>query len=346
MRWLAILAVVVACSSKPAEAPLPARIDGALARAGAFLALHQDDDGAIRSRRYAALKEGWSLTPLAALALRVIPEQRAAYARAVTFVAALAPDTPGVNYPGYAFAIGALVLGAPENVDAHRARRDALLGALLGLQHADGGWGYDPVASNLPATVVAVGALALAGTPPTDPALARARGFVTRCQNADGGFFFSPDNADGNKAGPADGGGFRSYGSMTADGVRALLRLGAGPDDPAVAAGARWLAEHFDAEQNPGEFVRVDEIRRASSYYYWAWSAAHARGHLAPADRRWAEVLARELLRRQGRDGSWQNPASEMREDEPVIATSFAVAALALCKGVLAGEHPSHAGWR
>jgi hypothetical protein len=346
VRWLAALALV-ACSAKPApDVPLPAAIDGALARAGAFLALQQDDDGAIRSHRYAALKEGWSLTPLAAMALRVIPDQRAAYGRAVDFIARLAPDTPGVSYPLYAYGIGALVLGAPENVDARKPQRDALLGALRGLQRADGGWGYDPQASNLSATVIAVGALALAGTPVTDPALVRARAFVGRCQNEDGGFFFSPDNADGNKAGPADGGGFRSYGSMTADGVRALWRLGAGAGDPAVVGGARWLAMHFDPTQNPGDFVRINEIRRASSYYYWTWSAAHVQTHLAPGDKAWAEALARELLGRQARDGSWQNPASEMREDDPVIATSYAVAALTLCKGVLTGARPSHAGWR
>jgi hypothetical protein len=346
VRWFAALALI-ACSAKPADdVPLPAAIDGAIARAGAFLALQQDDDGAIRSHRYAALKEGWSLTPLAAMALRVIPDQRAAYGRAVDHVAQLTPETPGVSYPIYAYAIGALVLGAPENLAAHAPRRDALLGALRGLQRADGGWGYDPQASNLSATVIAVGALALAGTPPTDPALARARGFVARCQNPDGGFFFSPDNADGNKAGPADGGGFRSYGSMTADGVRALVRLGVGAGDPAVVAGARWLAVHFDPAENPGDFVRINEIRRASSYYYWAWSAAHARTHVAPGDKAWAEALARELLRRQARDGSWQNSASEMREDDPVIATAYAVAALALCKGVVTGEHPSHASWK
>ena len=134
---------------------------------------------------------------------------------------------------------------------------------------------------------------------------------------------------------------FRSYGSMTADGVRALLRLGAPPDDPRVVRAAAWLDAHFDPAQNPGDFPPVAEVRRASAYYYWTWTAAHAMRALGRRD--WASPLAAELLRRQLPDGSWKNPASEMREDDPVVATSFAVAALGVCRMVLAGEHRSHA---
>ena len=167
-----------------------------------------------------------------------------------------------------------------------------------------GGWGYYPIvparpagvvaddllSSNLSATLLAIGALTLGGVAPDDPALVLARGFVERCQNrilpcpaspcpADGGFFFSPAVPDANKAGALDWGGgprFRSYGSMTADGVRALLRLGVSPDDRRVREAAAWLERNFDATANPGDFPPVAEVRRASSYFYWAWTAAHA----------------------------------------------------------------------
>ncbi|HWO23409.1 MAG TPA: hypothetical protein VNO30_31930 [Kofleriaceae bacterium] len=128
---------------------------------------------------------------------------------------------------------------------------------------------------------------------------------------------------------------------MTADGLRALLRLGRPLDDPRVAAAAGWIDRRFDPTQNPGDFPPIAEVRRESAYYYWAWSAAHATRHLARA--RWAEALAAELLRRQRPDGSWRNPASEMREDDPIIATSFAIAALALSRSVIAAEPRSHA---
>lgn len=368
-----MLAIVCACSGS--ETPSPAAsIDLALHRGGVFLASRQSDDGAFRSRTYAALKDGWSLTPLAALTLRMVPQDElitGAYRRAVDFVGMIVVGdavrtAPEVSYPLYAYAIGALVLGAPDN-RRHRAAHGALIAALREYQLGEangwraaeasyGGWGYarqipkrpdgaviddDLLTANLSASVLAIGALALGGVAPDDPALIAARGFVERCQNRDGGFFFSPALPDANKAGPVAGGGYRSYGSMSADGLRALLRLGVARDDPRVVAAVAYLERTFDAARNPGEFPEVAEIRRESSYYYWVWSVAHAMRHLE--NPRWAEALVDELVRRQQLDGSWRNPASEMREDDPVIATSFALAALALARSVIAGERRSHA---
>jgi hypothetical protein len=338
-RLVALAAVAaLACKATPArEAPTPAAIDAALARGGAFLAGLQEDDGAIRTSTYAVFRDGWSLTPLAMAALRFTPGQEEAYARGVDFVATLAGAEPaGVRYPLYAEALGAIVLNAPGN-QRHLGARDALLARLRARQRADGGWGYFDDASNLSATVFAVGAIALAGAAPDDPALAAARRFAGRCQAADGGFFFSPDLADGNKAGLGV-----AYGSMTADGVRVLLRTGAPLDEPALAAGAAWLRARFDPARNPGDFPRNAELRRASAYYYWAWSSAHALRALG-GDPGWATALAAELLSRQGADGAWRNTAGEMREDDPVVATSFAIAALAVARAVIAGEHRSHA---
>src|SRR5262249_4020768 len=67
-------------------------------------------------------------------------------------------------------------------------------------------------------------ALAAAGVPAGDPAFARARVFVERCQNTDGGFFFSTVVLDANKAGQ-DGPLYRSYGTATADGILAMLPI-------------------------------------------------------------------------------------------------------------------------
>ena len=348
-----------ACSSAaPVEPPVGQRIDVAVERAGAFLGARQSEDGGFRSKTYAALRDGWSVTPLAALALRVTPASQT-YARAVAFVARTGEAQP--SYPLYAWALGALVLSAPENVERHRAARDALLVKVRAMQLGGsngwklddasfGGWGYSPriparpagevkddmLTSNLSATVLAVGALALAGAKPDDPALRDAARFVENCRATDGGFFFSPALPVSNKAG-----GFRAYGSMTADGLRASLRLGMTIDAPLA-----WLTKHFEATRNPGEFAPVDEVRRQSSYYYYAWSISHAFAHAKPDDKAWAEELAAELLARQLPDGSWRNPASEMREDDPLVATSFAVAALALCRGVITGDRVSHAAWK
>lgn len=361
--------------SAPPPAPLVERIDAGLTAAGAFLVAAQGQDGAVRSRTYAFFKDGYSLTPLTLMALRFMPEEsvvRDAYGRGIRFLTTLveadgslrAPPN-GPRYPLYSIALAILVLNPAENA-AYVATRDALLPMLRGLQRAeDGGWGYEERTSNVSATIFAIGALTLGGVVASDPALVAARGFVERCQNVDGdgGFFFSPTEHDGNKAGAVDpevaapGGPYRyryrSYGSATADGYRALTRLGVAADHSRMVAAGAWLEREFRADRNPGDFVAINEVRRASSYYYWMWSAAHALRALGKpvlatraGEVRWAEALAEELLKRQRPDGSWVNGASEMREDDPLVATPFAVAALAIARSVVAGEYRSHAGAR
>lgn len=364
-------------------------------RSSRFLAAAQDPDGGFRSANYAAFRDGYSLTPLAVLALWFAPppaQTAVAVARGANFLAtlvdarmALRSDAAAPRYPLYAIAGAVLVLNLPGQ-ERHRPVRDALVAALRQRQMSEargftgddvslGGWSYDPGlpvggaaadrvhTANLSATLFAVGALRLAGVPQGDPALRSALRFVERCHNHapehstphdDGGFFFSPGYPDANKAGPAglDPAGrqrFRSYGSMTADGLRALLELGVPHHDVRVRAAAHWLTRHFDPARNPGSFAPGQELRRDSAYFYYAWSVAHALRALGtptletdrgPVD--WARALAEELLRRQRSDGAWANRYTEMREDEPIVATSFAHAALAVAASVLAAEYRSH----
>jgi hypothetical protein len=49
-----------------------------------------------------------------------------------------------------------------------------------------------------------------------------------------------------------------------------------------------------------------------------------------PAPWKFSEALAWQLCQLQRPDGSWANPHDFMREDEPIVATSFAL--LALCR--------------
>jgi hypothetical protein len=367
-------------------------VDAALIRARDFLLAKQGQDGAIRSATYAAFKDGYSLTPLVILGLQLGPldeRSRMALGRAVDFSTTLLDDQGEIRkesvYPLYAAALTTLVLSSPGN-QRHRATRDRLLTHLRRRQFSGdnawapddtsfGGWGYFPgvpqkpvgenhndlLTSNLSATLLAVGALTLSGVPLEDPALRAASEFVDRCQNfapgcsgpqCDGGFFFSPALPDGNKAGMDPGGRPVSYGSMTADGVRAALRLGRLPQDARVLAAAAWLARHFDPAHNPGAFVVGSEVRQESSYYYWTWSVAHALRALGQptltttsGDVAWAPALGKELLARQAADGSWKNSYSEMRENDPIVATAFAAAALTVIRASLAGEYRSHAGW-
>lgn len=252
------------------------------------------------------------------------------------------------------------------------------LGADLGWRPGDteaGGWGYalrpprKPASgefrqpfndSNLSATLFALGALGRGGIP-IDSAedrrlVAEILAFVKRCQNFpddpatadsrfdDGGFFMCPTNPVQNKAGPAgvDGAGhsrFRSYGSTTADGLRALLRLGLPSTHPRVRAAKAWLEQRFTVTTNPGDFVAENEELRDAVYYYYVWSLTHAMMHLGGRTIEtphgtvdWAEALSDELLRRQNQDGSWTNRFTAAQEDDPLLSTSFAGTALILCR--------------
>jgi squalene-hopene/tetraprenyl-beta-curcumene cyclase len=239
-----------------------------------------------------------------------------------------------------------------------------------------GGWGYSiplpqkprpgaltlPVEANLSATVFALTALRAAGSTPDDPAFPKALTFVKRRQNFsddpalrdpaydDGGFYFIYDDGARNKAGPAgkDSTGrdrFHSYGSMTADGIRGLLACGVSADNARLRAAREWLEAHFRVDRHPGTYVEAREGLRNSVYYYYAWSlaeAAHSLGidkiPMPEGDVRWAEALADELIRRQAECGSWTNPAGAQREDDPLVATSMAMSALAICRTSLKTE--------
>lgn len=303
--------------------------------------------------------------------LPVVMQQGADFlAGAVTFdgpTPRVRPAPIGYSYPTESLALSATVLSLPPNASLRRARdllleelRARQLGPATGFTPADpneGGFGYgqgrpsrpreglppdDPRCANLAATLLAVGALRFGGAPATDPALVAARRFVVRCVNPDGGFHFAPQGEAVNKAGrvPASqGGGFASYGSMTADGFRALRHLADPSDAPRLRAALRWLHQHFDPSRAAGDYAADRTLQRDAVYYYQTWSLAHALAESSPpaietarGRVRWAAAMARALLERQRPDGGFRNPATDLREDDPLLATPLAMAALGLVR--------------
>ena len=86
------------------------------------------------------------------------------------------------------------------------------------------------------------------------------------------------------------------------------------------------------------------EVDRDATYFYYAWSVAHAFRSLGIAEIHshgqriaWADALARELIRRQRDDGAWTNRFTASKEDDPLVATSFAAGALGICPAI---PHP------
>lgn len=193
----------------------------------------------------------------------------------------------------------------------------------------------DLLSSNLSSTLFAASAVAM--HVPGHPGLAKARRFAQRCQNFgrdrrwdDGGFFFTTVNAAQNKAdGVTDPKGrtrFRSYGTTTADGLRLLLALKTPPSDARVRSAVRWLRTRFDARQPPGAYA--SEVVRHSQYFYWVWSVTHALRGTKGSSPRWARAVIEEVVARQRPDGAWSNRFTDLREDEPLLATAFALGAI------------------
>lgn len=357
LLWTGCSAPANPSPSPPADS-FQLRVQNAQESAFAYLLSRQDADGAWRSKRYATYQDGVSLSPLVIKALVYGPSgptgQEAAR-RGIEFLVPKLPPAPNkLTFPNYCLAISALALAREP---AHQATREALVDFLrrqqlvesLGWKPDDldyGGWGeartpyhrpasgkVDPSrAANLSVTMFVLGALRVSGVPADDPAVRKAQVFVFRCQNfepGDGGFYFSPGNLHQNKAG-----GKTSYGSMTADGLRALLRTGLGNDHPRVAAARQWILSHFDPAHNSGDFPPGQEKMRDALYYYYCWSTAHALVE-SGAGNTWARPMLEQLLARQKPDGSWVNSNDRMTEDEPLVATTMALAALTLADSVL-----------
>lgn len=273
------------------------------------------------------------------------------------------PGPDGLDYPIYTAALTIQALSHPDGETYIKQRpawvrylKERQLTEKLGWKPDEkeyGGWGYCRVLprkpkpgelapplieSNLSATVFALEALETAGELDAGTAKAAAI-FVRRCQNEDGGFHFVYDDPVRNKAGSPDppgakGARFHSYGSTTADGLRALALCNQPEDKARRASAEQWLEQHFHADTHPGEYVKPHEPNREAVYYYYAASAARAfrDNKLTLPGRDWAAELSAELVKRQRDDGSWANPAELVRENDPFVATANALSALARCK--------------
>jgi squalene-hopene/tetraprenyl-beta-curcumene cyclase len=207
-----------------------------------------------------------------------------------------------------------------------------------------GGVGYDgkdrPDLSN---TQYFIDAMLAAGVPKNDPAIQRALKFISRCQNlpgetndqpfakkttADdrGGLVYNPV-VEKNKDATPDG-GLRSSGVMTYAGLKSFIHAGVSKDDPRVKAAVDWIRRHYSLDDNPGQGT-------AGLYYYYHTfgKAMDALGESEFADKdgkkhNWRQELFDALKKRQRPDGSWANENPAFLENNPDLATAYALLAL------------------
>jgi hypothetical protein len=334
-----------------------------LERAGDYLWSQQADDGGWHSHTYGLLRSGQALTPFVLEALLEIPREvhplpLARVDRAAAFIrkntqpdGALGMADPGIpDYPNYSTALAVSALSRAR-LAGWEIQVRPMIAYLRSQQFTEqngwhptdpvyGAWGMgggrrtppDTGHVDLSMTRYVLQALRAAGVPASDRVFEKALVFIERCQNfdpkqpadADGGFFFSTTESDTNKAG-SDGKRFRSYGTTTADGILALLAVGRSPDDPHITAARQWLTTYHRDMAVPG-FIGPAYQRwpRGLAFYYSAAASEAFRSLRVAA----LPGIGSGLRTTQRPDGSWANPENLVKEDDPLIATGFAVRAL------------------
>ncbi len=175
----------------------------------------------------------------------------------------------------------------------------------------------------------------------TDLAFAEAALFLTRCQNLqatnphklgtnDGGFRYRPDEtrADGvENFGPV----LKSYGSVSYAGCKSLLYCKVAKDDPRVVAVYKYLGDNWTVKENPN-------LGQQSLFFYYKTMTrclnAYGDEFIVDAKGRrhdWRSEVVKQLLKIQGPDNAWHNPAGRWMERWPELTTAYAVLAMTEC---------------
>ncbi len=327
---LVVASLLPSCTSSPPRVTAP---PPSLTKGIAWLGARQAQEGAWKSTTYSAYGEGPVLTAGALWALTACPEgsvPRDTIDRGVAYLRrCLTPDGKLESIsPTYAASLAILVLvrlHGPVDPDVQRMARwlvSAQLAEPMGWGRSDrayggwdrqGDWARKPNLAQVDLSILsfAVEALAAAKVSEEDPVWDRALTFISRCQLPDGGYLATPipEHAWVNKAGEG-----RSYSTTTCDGVRALFACGS----PAEASGA-WLDAHPATDVPVG--LNPEWTEGLRFYHAYVWAASRRLRGLS-VDVSWLAPL-------QSADGSWTNSTPLMKEDDPLIATLLAVAALA-----------------
>jgi hypothetical protein len=337
----------------------------AIDRGIAWLLKQQAQDGGWHSSTYGQLKDGAAVTALVLDTLSQLPADqikphRPAIESGFRFLepglakrgTVAAPDG-SLDFPTYASALVLTAiarLGQQVDIPARwsPALRDYLLAAQLleprgfASDHPSyGGWdflGARDAAGITTGTNVSVVAHVLEGlatdkSAAADKARAAAQHWLLRCRRPGGGFCFTPEPMSlNNKAEFADEARTqpRPYGTATCDAIRALLVCGLTEKDDAVQQGIAWLTKRPALEVVPGfeDLPAETEWRRGLRFYYYV-GLARILPHMTAAEQTTrAADITRILLNDQHANGYWQNESDRMRENDPLIATCFAVSTL------------------
>jgi hypothetical protein len=350
-RWLLFTVCVLAANT---TAAVDATVD-VVERGAGWLLTQQAADGGWHSSTYGSMQSGVGNTALVLDALSHMPaEWRAAHAaaisRGVRCLLANLDDTGYLTAPrrsaDFSTYATALLLTALDRMNSREfvTEREKMRRYLREVQGSDpeadfGGWSQvggeledAKTESNFNLSVTRNALEALTGDEAARPSRENAISFVEKCRNSDdGGFYFLPDIDDPlNKAGVTAAGAARSYGTTTADGILALLACQVPADDERIQGALHWLEENPTITKVPGYGGRSSVVHAdtALQFYYFAALARVMERFPLSLLATQRDALRKEVNRLQQLDGSWSNPNKLMREDDPLIATAFAITSL------------------
>lgn len=145
--------------------------------------------------------------------------------------------------------------------------------------------------------------------------------------NTDGGFRFSAQPGTALNKSKTEDGTPRSYASATSDGFLALY-FGGVDGGEIYDSVLKWQKQNATAIEVTG-FGEESSWPDALRYYHLQ---AMARAASVSSDVKWASQINSDvsayIAQAQREDGRFENKSALMREDDPIIATSFAIVAL------------------
>ncbi|NQT53109.1 hypothetical protein HQ576_13710 [bacterium] len=331
--------------------------DAALRNAAAWLLKQPAEDGSFGKHAPVGVT-GLVLTALLSSPDRAAMLKDPVVTKAAAYIVSMQQPDGSINEPGKkglanyqtSAALAALVrIGDPAYQDAIQKAKTYLADTQRSDGLNAGGWGYNTTKrADLSNTQMTLDALKAAGLDENSEAFKNCLTFLQRCQNNsevndqpysgnDGGAMYYPGVSKAGKVTLPNGKVVhQSYGSMTYALLRCYLIVGLKPTDPRVVAAQKWLAEHYTLNENPG-------MKKQGLYYYYMTMAEALALLGSPVlegpegeTHRWAADLADALLARQAKDGTWVNPEMRWMENDPLLATSYAMLALRRCRDLLA----------
>lgn len=159
-----------------------------------------------------------------------------------------------------------------------------------------------------------------------------------------GGFFYSPGDAkagtDKRPGSPKTSGDaskedviLRSYGSITYAGILSLVYCKVDKTDPRVQSALDWASKHWTLEENPG-------MGQQGLYFFFNVLSRSLSTVGTDTIKKqdgtpilWKDELVAKVTSLMHDDGSWVNQNGRFWENDPVLATSFAVLSLEFVTG-------------